>query len=157
MIREGRMTDQHTADPQTPDPVELAKTMAGIAERSQRLLVEFLNRQARGEGMENADPLNIGSAFLALTARMMAEPAKLFEAQVAEWNKLFTSALDKAAQSAPAGSGPVFAAVKSALGAANTAYDNISKATKQVTEAAEANIAAATEATVKAASAKKSA
>ena len=83
--------------------------------------------------------------------------AKLFEAQVAEWNKLFTSALDKAAQSAPAGSGPVFAAVKSALGAANTAYDNISKATKQVTEAAEANIAAATEATVKAASAKKSA
>jgi phasin family protein len=85
------------------------------------------------------------------------EFAKLFETQVAELNKTFTDALDKAAKSAPAGSEPVFAAAKSALGAANTVYDNLNKATKQATEAAEANVAAATEATVKAASGKKSA
>jgi phasin family protein len=97
-----------------------------------------------------------GRSVYEIASEGQQEFAKLFETQVAEWNKLFTAALDKAAQSAPAGSGPVFAAVKSALGAANTAYDNISKVAKQVTETAEANIAAATEATVKAASAKKS-
>ena len=41
-----------------------------------------VGRQSRGDGMDNADPLNVGSAFLALTARMMADPTKLFEAQV---------------------------------------------------------------------------
>jgi phasin family protein len=85
------------------------------------------------------------------------EIAKLFEAQVAELNKTFTDALDKAAQSAPAGSEPVFTAFKSALGAANTVYDIVSKATKQATEIAEANVATATNAAVKAPSAKKSA
>ena len=98
-----------------------------------------------------------GRSVYEIATEGQQEFTRLFETQVAEWNKLFTAALDKAAKSAPAGSGPVFAAVKSALGAANTAYDNISKAAKQVTEAAEANIAAATKATVTAASAKKSA
>ncbi|MHB1217512.1 MAG: PHA/PHB synthase family protein [Alphaproteobacteria bacterium] len=79
------MTDQQAGSSRTPDPAELAKTMADIAERSQRLLVDFLDRQSRGDGMENADPLNVGSAFLALTARMMADPTKLFEAQVSLW------------------------------------------------------------------------
>ena len=87
------------------------------------------------------------------------EVAKLFEAKVAELNKTVTDALDNAAKSAPAGSEPVFAAVKSALGAANAVYDNVSKATeevtkqaaKQATEIAEANVDAASEATEKAA------
>jgi hypothetical protein len=38
----------------------------------------------------------------------------------------------------------VTAAVKSAFGAATNAYDSFAKATKQATEIAEANIAAAT-------------
>ena len=98
-----------------------------------------------------------GRSVFEIATEGQQEFDKLFETQVAEWNKLFTAALDKAAKSAPAGSEPVFAAVKSALGAANTAYDNVSKAAKQATEIVEANVAAATEATVKAASAKKSA
>jgi phasin family protein len=84
-----------------------------------------------------------------------AEVAKLFEAQIAEFNKAFTSALDQAAKSAPAGSEPVFAAVKSALASANGAYENVSKAAKQAAETVEANVSAATTATVKAVSAKK--
>lgn len=80
-----------------------------------------------------------------------AEVAKLFEGQVAEFNKTVEAALEKAAKSAPAGSEPMFAAVKSALGAANNVYESATKATKQVTEMAEANLTAATEATVTAA------
>lgn len=73
-----------------------------------------------------------------------------FEKQIAELNKNFASMLDQAAKSAPAGSEGVFAAVKSAMDTANSLYDNASKAAKQAAEVAEANMAAATEATVKA-------
>jgi hypothetical protein len=76
--------------------------------------------------------------------------SKLFEAQVAELNKAFTVLIDKAAQSAPAGSDVAFAAVKSAMAAANSAYDSVNKVAKQVAELTEANVSAATDATVKA-------
>ena len=85
-----------------------------------------------------------------ISTQTQEEFSKLFEAQVAEANKNFTSALDKAAKSAPAGSDVAVAAVKSAIAAANSAYDSVSKAAKQVAEIAEANVAAATSATVKA-------
>jgi hypothetical protein len=54
--------------------------------------------------------------------------------------------LDKLAKNAPAGSDVAVAAVKSALAAANTAYDSVSKAARQATELAEANFAAASNA-----------
>jgi polyhydroxyalkanoate synthase len=57
--------------------------MAEIAERSQRLVLEFLQRQSGNVGM--ADPLNIGAAFLEMTSRLMADPAKLLDAQVSLW------------------------------------------------------------------------
>lgn len=78
------------------------------------------------------------------------EVSKLFEAQISELNKNLAAALDKAAKSAPAGSDVAVAAVKSAIAAANSAYDSVNKAAKQVAEIAEANVAAATSATVKA-------
>jgi len=79
------------------------------------------------------------------------EVSKIVESQFAEVNKTVASALDKAAKNAPAGSDVAVAAVKSAIAAANSAYDNISKAARQVAEIAEANMAAATSATGKAA------
>ncbi|WP_439577875.1 PHA/PHB synthase family protein [Elioraea sp.] len=67
-----------------PDPSLLSRNMADIASRSQRIVMEFLKRQgdARVPGL---DPLNIGSAFLEMTARMMANPAKLVQAQMSFW------------------------------------------------------------------------
>jgi phasin family protein len=78
------------------------------------------------------------------------ELSKVFEGQFADLNKNVASALDKAAKSAPAGSDVAVAAVKQAIAAANSAYDSMTKAAKQVAEIAEANVAAATSATVKA-------
>ena len=85
-----------------------------------------------------------------ITSQSQEEMGKVFEGQVAEMNKGVASALDKAAKSAPAGSDVAVAAVKSAIAAANSAYDSMSKAAKQVAEMTEANVAAATNATVKA-------
>jgi hypothetical protein len=56
--------------------------------------------------------------------------------------------LDQSLKNAPAGSDAAVAAVKSAMAVANAAYDNMTKAAKQVTEIAEANVAAATSATI---------
>lgn len=88
-----------------------------------------------------------------IVAEGQQEVAKLFKAQFDEANKAFAVALDKAAKSAPAGSESAFAAVKSAFSTANSIYENVSKAAAQASEIAEANVAAATDATVKAVSA----
>ncbi len=72
-------------DIKLPDPVELSRAMAKIAERSQRLVTEFLARQSTDNHVGMADPLNVGSAFIEMTARLMANPAKLVEAQVSLW------------------------------------------------------------------------
>ncbi len=71
-----------------PDPVELSRMMGKIAEQSQRLVSEFLTKQQNGGGnggLGMSDPLNIGQAFLDMTARMMANPAQLVEAQLSLW------------------------------------------------------------------------
>ncbi len=78
------------------------------------------------------------------------EIAALFDAQFAEINKTFEKVLDQAVDTAPAGSEGVFSSVKSALAASSNAYENANKAAWQLVEAAEGNLAAATEATTKA-------
>lgn len=85
-----------------------------------------------------------------IATQTQEEISKVFEGQFAELNKNVASALDIAAKNAPAGSDVAVAAVKSAIAAANSAFDSMTKAAKQVTEIAEANVAAATNATVKA-------
>lgn len=76
---------------------------------------------------------------------------KMVEAQFGDFQKNVSSMLEKAAKSAPAGSDVAVAAVQSAIAAANSAFDNMRKTAKQVTDLAQTNMAAATSATAKAA------
>jgi len=85
-----------------------------------------------------------------ISAQTQDEFSKVFDAQLANLNKNVAAVLDKAAESAPAGSDVAVAAVKSAIAAANSAYDSMTKAAKQVAEMTEASVASATDATVKA-------
>ena len=78
------------------------------------------------------------------------EIAKIVETQLSDLNRQMIELLDKMAKSAPTGAETVIAAAKFAIAAANSAYDNLAKAAKQVAEIAEANMTAATNATVKA-------
>jgi len=78
-----------------PDPVELSRSMTDIAERSQRLVADFLAKQnlpvpSGDVGLGMTDPLNIGAAFFEMTARMMADPARLVQAQLSLWNDYMT-------------------------------------------------------------------
>jgi len=81
------MADQQGAERKLPDPLELSRTMASIAEASQRLVSDFMARQSSGaDGAQDRDPLNIGQAFLEMTARLMSDPAKLVQAHMSLWN-----------------------------------------------------------------------
>jgi phasin family protein len=79
---------------------------------------------------------------------------KIFEGQAAVVSTNMSGALDQIAKKAPAGSDVAIAAVKSAIAASNSAYEQMTKVAKQVTDIAEANVAAATNATIKAATKK---
>jgi len=88
------MADQPTTGDSTafrlPDPALVGRTMADVAERGQRIVTDFLKRQG-GEGASaGPDPLNIGSAFLEMTTRLMANPARLMQAQIGFWQDYLT-------------------------------------------------------------------
>jgi len=85
------MSENKGPEVKLPDPVEMSRAMARIAEQSQRLVTEFLAKQAAdGAARNNADPFNIGQAFLEMTSRMMADPAKLVQAQMTLWQDYMT-------------------------------------------------------------------
>ena len=73
-------------------------------------------------------------------SKTQTQLTQLTEGRIAETNREIVSALDKAAKSAPAGSEVAVAAVKSAMTAATTAFDTLSKTAKQVVDLAEAGV-----------------
>lgn len=135
----------NTARAVLEDSVNNAKTLLGAKD-----LQEVISLQATLAQPSVEKAVAYSRSVYEISAQTQEEFSKLVEAQFAEVNKNVAATLDKAAKSAPAGSDVAVAAVKSAIAAANSAYDTMSKAAKQVAEIAEANVAAATNATVKA-------
>ena len=88
---------------------------------------------------------------IAIASETKDKIAKEVETQVAETNAKVSGLVEKALESAPAGSEAAVAAVKTAIKTANEAYEGLNKAAKQAAEVAEASVAAATSATLKAA------
>jgi phasin family protein len=86
-----------------------------------------------------------------IAAATNAEVARVAEEQVNDAQKKFMSAVDTAVKNAPAGSENAVTLVKSALAAANNAYESVHKAAKQAADVAEANFQAMTTTAVKAA------
>lgn len=81
------MTEQDSSRETWPDPIEWTHMMADVAERSQRLVSDFLEHQknGRGVGIGHPDPLNIGEAFFQMTQAMLTNPQALLEAQGRFW------------------------------------------------------------------------
>ncbi len=83
------MADQRAGDAQPDEAGTLAQSFAEIAETSQRLVHDFLERQANGQNSGSLDPLDLGRAFAELTARMMADPERLAQVQMDLWQGYF--------------------------------------------------------------------
>ena len=84
------MADNDTAQPTMPDPMAIAQSVAKIAERSQKIVVDFMQRQNGQAGKADgqfgmSDPMNVAGAFVEMTTQMMANPAKLVSAQIDLW------------------------------------------------------------------------
>jgi phasin family protein len=78
-----------------------------------------------------------------VAAGTQSEINAVLDAQIADFSKDMVAALDAALKSAPAGSEPAVAAVKSVIGTANTVYESIVKASRQLAATTEANLTAA--------------
>lgn len=78
---------EHPASPNihSLDPADVSRALSSIAERSQRLINDFVKRQSGETDPDTFDPLNIAGAFLEMTTRLMTDPGKLVEAQVSLW------------------------------------------------------------------------
>ncbi|HEV8690680.1 MAG TPA: TIGR01841 family phasin [Ideonella sp.] len=78
-----------------------------------------------------------------------AEFDKFAAEQVAGLQASFVAAVDSATKNAPEGTSSGVALLKSAVATANSAFDSLQKATRQATDAAEANFTAVTSSVTK--------
>jgi phasin family protein len=85
-----------------------------------------------------------------ITASTNAEVVKVAEAQMADAQKKFMGLVDAASKNAPAGTENAVALVRSAVAAANNAFESVQKAAKQAADISEANFQAMTNTAVKA-------
>lgn len=84
MMRETReviMADDRSETGAVFDAEKNAKIYADFAERSQRIVNAFLERQQSGENYTVADPVEIGRMFMDASMKMMSNPQKFAEAQ----------------------------------------------------------------------------
>ena len=147
--------------------LEAAARFAGVALHGAERMLDLQMEAAKtafAEGIENAKALASvkGVQDLAALKDTVAQPSlekattyakgmydaalqtqsefsRLFEEQIADFNKQFVALLDGAVKNAPAGSDIAITAVKSGIAAVNAAYDNMAKMAKQFTDTAQSN------------------
>ena len=67
---------------QAPDPVEVAKILGEVAERSSNVLADFMTRHANGKGLAFTDEFGIARAFMDMWGKLLANPMALGQAQM---------------------------------------------------------------------------
>ena len=119
------------------DGVENVKTLAAVKDVQQ---LAAIKDELAQPAIEKATAY--ARSVYDVAAATQAEMGKLVEEQIAEFNKQVVTTLDRIAKTAPAGSEVGIAALKSGIAAVNSAYDNMSKVSKQFAEAAQTNFEA---------------
>ena len=79
------MDTQTTEKTAAESAAELSQSMTDIAERSQRLVTDWLTRHSTEIHNADLDPLNVGEAFVEMTQHMMSDPAKMIESGMNLW------------------------------------------------------------------------
>ena len=135
----------NTARSMLEDGVANAKAMLGAKDAKESFSLQASMAQP---GLEKA--VAYTRSVYEISAQSKEEISKLLETQFSEFQKTVMGLLEKAGKNAPAGSDVAVNAVRSAINSATTAFENMNKAARQVADIAEANLSAATNATVKA-------
>jgi polyhydroxyalkanoate synthase subunit PhaC len=95
MIRKGKRMSEKSAPENaipgftglsTAEAEKMQATFTDIAERSQKLLQGFSERY-QADGPQQPDPLRLTQTFMDFTAKMLADPEKLVQAQMELWQQ----------------------------------------------------------------------
>src|SRR5512135_1251429 len=73
---------QEAAKPDLPDPKEVAKTYAEVANRASKLIAEHMERQMKRGMSAPSDELGIAQAFMDMMAKLLSNPYQLARAQM---------------------------------------------------------------------------
>ena len=65
-----------------PNPAEIAKTYAEVAQRASRLITQFMEKKAKDGVNAPSDELGVAKAFMDLSSRLMANPYKMAQTQM---------------------------------------------------------------------------
>ncbi len=65
-----------------PNPAEMAKTYAEVAQRASRLITQFMEKKSKEGCSTPSDELGIAKAFMDLSSRLMANPYKMAQTQM---------------------------------------------------------------------------
>src|SRR5262245_47018753 len=85
------MSETTPTPPPTPglsatESQRMQAALKDIAERSQALLQDFAQRY-QTDGPQPSDPLHLTRTFMDFTAKMMADPNRLLQAQMELWQQ----------------------------------------------------------------------
>ena len=84
-----RKTSTKAAPPEgqapTFDPVKLAESLASAAEKSAKVMGDFVARNAGRQAPAASDELGLSKAFMELAAKMLANPVRIAEGQMSLW------------------------------------------------------------------------
>ncbi|HJU20929.1 MAG TPA: class I poly(R)-hydroxyalkanoic acid synthase [Casimicrobiaceae bacterium] len=80
-------TKSATSDGQAAafDPVKLAESLASAAEKSAKVMGDFVSRNAGRQAPAASDELGLSKAFMELAAKMLANPVRIAEGQLSLW------------------------------------------------------------------------
>ena len=79
----GRLVANSVPPKKVLGPLQLSLSLGEIAVRSHRLMLDFLTRRPELSGL--GDPTGAGQAFLQLTAKLIADPMSIAQAQLELW------------------------------------------------------------------------
>ena len=71
--------------PSPPDPEALQKELAEIAEKSAKVVAEFMEHPPQADLARSIEELGLGEAFGALGTKLLSDPARLAEVQMRAW------------------------------------------------------------------------
>ena len=79
------MTDKSSGTQGGADPLEQANEFARMAAQAQRIVNDFVARQQKAGLVEPQGPFDVGQAFMEMTQKMMADPARMLQAHMGLW------------------------------------------------------------------------
>ena len=74
--------EKEVAKSELPDPKEVAKTYAEVAQRASKLLADHIQKQVKKGISAPADELGIAQAFMDMMGKLLANPYRLAQAQM---------------------------------------------------------------------------